>query len=63
MSKDMVTRRRQGSKLLPAVKYALVATLVRRPNTGKTKKERSRIEAEEQRRVRAALKRLKGERA
>ena len=60
MSKNSLVIGKQSSKLLPAVKASLVATLVRRPNTGKTKKERCRIEAEEQRQVSAALKRLRG---
>ena len=60
MSKNSLVIGKRSSKLLPAVRASMVAMLVRRPNTGRTVKERRRIEAEEQRQVSAALKRLRG---
>jgi hypothetical protein len=55
-----LTRPRKSAKLLPAVKYALVASLVAAPIVGKTKKARRAMYAAEQRRVRMAIRKLKG---
>jgi hypothetical protein len=47
-------------KLPPAVKRAFVEMLVTQPATGKTKKERQASYQVERRRVRAAMRKLKG---